>query len=377
MILYKTKKSEIVRVDGSSDKQSLKKYSTTIIGDGIKTVFTIQHNLDTENIIFEMNDGTEPTLIDYVVIDKDNINITFAVAPTSSEKYNIKIYGTSKSDNNNNGSNNNENNSDDNNTIDPSKIGTIHDDWDYTIDDTNNIITLNYYTGSAEDVTVYGNYTVDGSKTYKTKLKSKNGNMSKYMFAGNRNVKNIIFNDDLDTSSCTNMFCMFYFCKSLTSLVIDNFNTSNVTNMSYMFAFCESLTNLNVSNFDTSNVIDMVDMFKSCKSLVSLDVINFDTSNVADMEGIFSTCESVTTIDLSNFDTSNVINMRGMFYGSKSITSLDLSSFDTGNVINMSTMFYECSSLASILVANGKWVTSQANISNMFDLCGVSDVIYV
>ncbi len=105
MILYKTKESEVVRVDGGSTGQSLKKYSTTITGDGIKTVFTIEHNLDTEDIIFEMNDGTEPTLIDYVVTDKDNVNITFAVAPTASETYHIKIYGASKSDNNNSSGN--------------------------------------------------------------------------------------------------------------------------------------------------------------------------------------------------------------------------------------------------------------------------------
>ena len=301
MILYKTKESKIVRVDGGANGQSLKKYSTTITGDGTKTVFTIEHNLDTEDILFEMSDGTEPALIDYTIVDKNKINTTFAVAPTADEQYNIKIYGTSKPDSNNNiDSDNNGNNSDDNITIDPSKIGTISNDWDYTLDETNNIITLNYYTGSAEDVTVYGNYIVDGVKIYKTNLRSNSGHKTfNYMFAGNRTVKNIVFNDDLDTSSCTDMSHMFYYCKSLTSL------------------------------------------------------------------------------DLSNFDTSNVTDMKAMFYGCKSITSLDLSSFDTCNVTNMYCMFYECTTLASILVTNGKWVTSQANTSNIFDLCGVSNVTYI
>lgn len=97
MILYKTKESEVVRVDGSSSGPSLKKYSTTITGDGIKTVFTIKHNLGTEDIIFEMNDGAEPALIDYNVLDKNNVNITFTFAPAIDEKYNIKIYSTLES----------------------------------------------------------------------------------------------------------------------------------------------------------------------------------------------------------------------------------------------------------------------------------------
>ena len=118
MILYKTKESEVVRVDKGSTGQSLKKYSTTIIGDGVKTVFTIEHNLNTEDIIFEMNDGTEPAFIDYTTVDKNSITITFATAPTADEQYNITIYETSKSDNNNNSSNGDGNNSGNNDSSD-------------------------------------------------------------------------------------------------------------------------------------------------------------------------------------------------------------------------------------------------------------------
>lgn len=373
MILYKTKESEVVRIDGGSDGQSLKKYSTTVTGDGTKTVFTIEHNLGTEDILFEMNDGIEPVLIDYAVIDKDNVNITFAVAPTANETYHIKIYGVLENSQESAG----------NNTVNPPKIGTINTanaDWNYTLDDTNGIITLNYYTGNAEDVIVYGTYNVDGSKTYKTNLASNMGNNINYMFAGNKTVKNIIFNDDLDTSTCTNMSYMFYYCNSLISINLSNFNTSNVTDMDGMFFYCESLTNLDISSFDTSNVTDMTEMFDGCKLLASLDVTNFNTENVTSMKGCFSHCKLITTIDLNNFNTNNVTNMQSLFYGCTSLSTLDLRSFDTRNTTYMEGMFYDCTSLTSILATNDKWVTSHIpsiHTNAMFEGCGVSSITYV
>lgn len=97
MILYKTKKSEIVRVDGDSNGQSLNKYATTITGDGVKTVFTIEHNLDTEDILFEMNDEEGLIFTDYSVVDNNTINITFSIAPIPEEKYSVTIYGVNGS----------------------------------------------------------------------------------------------------------------------------------------------------------------------------------------------------------------------------------------------------------------------------------------
>lgn len=99
MILYKTKQSEVVRVDGGSTGQPLKKYSTSITGDGIKTVFTIEHNLDTEDILFEMNDGTELIFTDYNVVDNNTVNVIFSIAPTAEENYSVTIYGTDGSNN--------------------------------------------------------------------------------------------------------------------------------------------------------------------------------------------------------------------------------------------------------------------------------------
>jgi len=332
MILYKTKESEVVRVDGGSNGQSLKKYSTSITGDGMKLAFTIEHNLGTEDIIFKMDDETEPVLIDYTVIDKNNVTITFAAAPATDEKYNIKIYGVSEPDSNNNnsgtsngdGSGNNGNNPDDGNAVDSSKTGVINNDWNYTLDETNNIIVLNYYTGTDTDVTVYPYYKINDN-VYKTQIKSNGSKSGTYMFSGKGSIKSITFHDNLDTGNVLNMSCMFKGCLDLTSISFGNFNTSNVT--------------------------DMSSMFEDCRNLKGISVNNFDTGNVTDMKLMFYCCENLTRLYLTNFDTGNVTSMNRMFCG--------------------------CKNLASIYVESDKWVTANADTEYMFLDCGTQTVTYI
>lgn len=272
--------------------------------------------------------------------------------------------------------------------------------WNYTLDDINNIITLNYWAGSSADtdVIVYANYVING-KTYKTQIKSfkndknfKNENAVGYMFNGwarpnstdggttgymtsCQYIKSIIFSDEIDTSNVTDMSYMFYYCKNLEHLDLGNMDTSNVTRMKYMFRGCESLTSLDVSNFNTSKVTNMQWMFAYCSSLIALDLSNFDTSNVTDMSCMFDGYQC-TSLDLSNFDTTKVTNMGWMFNNCRNLTSLDLSNFDTGKATDMQSMFQNCSALETIYVTEGKWITSQANTGYMFSNCGTSSVTY-
>lgn len=107
--------------------------------------------------------------------------------------------------------------------------------WDYTLDDAKKTITLNKYTGTDENVTVYSNYDV-GGECYKTRLRdsAKEGYSKANLFTNNKTVKNIIFQKQIDTSNVTNMENMFCNCKLLTSLNVRNLDTSNVKNMSSM-----------------------------------------------------------------------------------------------------------------------------------------------
>ena len=237
-----------------------------------------------------------------------------------------------------------------------------YNDWNYTLDEENNIITLNYYIGldyanPKKDVIVYANYVIDG-KTYKTQIKSNDVNATvntAYMFNNNFNyaqyIETIQFSGGIDMS--------------------------NVTNMSYMFNSCTKLTSVDFgTDFNTKNVTNMAQMFNNCTSLTSLDVSDFDTSNVTNMSGMFSSCRALTDLDLSNFDTSKVTDMQFMFSKCVLLTSLDLGNFNTGNVMNMNYMFWDSSKLKTIYVTEGNWSSSQATTTWMFQNCGTSEVTY-
>lgn len=158
--------------------------------------------------------------------------------------------------------------------------------------------------------------------------------------------------ENLNTSKVTDMWNMFYNCKSLTSLDLKTFDTHNVLGMSYMFFGCNNLTYLNVSSFDTSNVGNMMWMFAGCWKLTNLSVSNFDMHSVRTMLGMFSSCKGLTHIDVSHFNTENVENMQAVFQRCEKLTSLDLSGFNTSKVNDIASMFNSCKSLTSLDLSN-------------------------
>ena len=179
-----------------------------------------------------------------------------------------------------------------------------------------------------------------------------------------KNLVQIDFNSNFNTSNVTYMNGMFQYCSSLASLDLSDFNTSKVKEMRWMFDGCSSLTSLNLSSFNTSNVTIMSNMFNACKSLTNLDLSSFNTSNVTGMNSMFSSCSSLTSLDLSNFNTAKVTNMYSMFFRCSSLTSLDLSNFNTSKVTSMSQMFYDCSSLTSLDLSS----FNTSNVTNMWQM---------
>ena len=189
-----------------------------------------------------------------------------------------------------------------------------------------------------------------------------------FMFEDFKNLVQINFNNNFNTSKVTNMWRMFFNCTSLTNLDLSSFNTSKVTNMGSMFFNCTSLTNLDLSSFNTSKITDMSQMFYICSSLTSLDLSNFNTSNVTNMSDMFYKCSSLTTLDLSSFNTSNVTNMWQMFASCSSLTSLNLGNFNTSKITDMSDMFNSCSSLTNLDLSHFN-TSKVTDMSNMFRNC--------
>ena len=120
----------------------------------------------------------------------------------------------------------------------------------------------------------------------------------------------------------TSLNSMFIQCFNLQTVNITGWNKNNgrVTDMYMMFYNCRSLTTVNTIDFNTSGVKNMVSMFEGCSSLTTLDLSNFDTSNVTDMGRMFNGCNYLKTLRLDNCDTATI---------SKIMTTLSLPSGKT------------------------------------------------
>ena len=169
---------------------------------------------------------------------------------------------------------------------------------------------------------------------------------------------------------------MFAGCGKLTEIKgLDNLSMSNVTIMEYMFYNDVNLVSLSgVTNWDTSEVKSMAGVFWSCRSLTGLDLDNWNTKNVTDMSNMFngtSKLDEKNVYGIDKFDTNKVTNMYGMF-SSTGYTVLDLSNFKTGNVTNMSYMFSKTSKLQKII---GNFDTgSVTNMGYIFSNSTISDI---
>ncbi len=88
---------------------------------------------------------------------------------------------------------------------------------------------------------------------------------------GYQTITNVVFDPsfaDARPESCKGWFDGMPSLATITG--IEHLNTEEVTNMYFMFAWCESLTSVDLSRFDTSKVTDMSGMFKGCSQLTVL-----------------------------------------------------------------------------------------------------------
>ena len=119
---------------------------------------------------------------------------------------------------------------------------------------------------------------------------------------------------------------------------ISNWDVSNVTNMYRMFYGCKSF-NQDISGWDVSNVINIGGMFEGCK-LFNQDISRWDVSRVTNMAFMFYECKSFNQ-DISRWDVSRVTTMVSMFYDSESFNQ-DISNWDVSNVKYYSYVFLSC-----------------------------------
>lgn len=131
--------------------------------------------------------------------------------------------------------------------------------------------------------------------------------------------------------------------SKFTNLDLSRWDVSNVKNMNSMFYDCRLLVRLVVNDWDTSNIMYMASMFSGCNVLKNIDgITSWDVSSVVDMECMFFLCSSLSNLYVRNWDVSNVLNMRYMFDRCKQLIDSGIDKWNINNNVNTYLMLREC-----------------------------------
>lgn len=89
-------------------------------------------------------------------------------------------------------------------------------------------------------------------------------------FSGFSSLKNIEFNNLVDTSNMTNAISMFYGCEQLTNINVSTLDFSSCEYVEYMFAECSNLTSITgLGNLNNSYIRGIAHMFRNTKVLAT------------------------------------------------------------------------------------------------------------
>ena len=224
------------------------------------------------------------------------------------------------------------------------------------------------------------------------------------MFAGNGLTSNIVFGDNFDTSSVTDMGFMFSGTKvntldlsffdtssvkymdwmfrdsSIGNLILpDGFVGETVTGTSFMFAESRIQGALDVSSWNMKNVRNVDNMFADSR-FSSINVMGWDLSAATTLRALFATASPSTSYsknpltEIIGFSTVKVqaaTSMERMFYNRSELTSLEFGpDFSTQNVTNFDKMFSGCKSLENLDLSVADFDTQKAtNMKSMFAGC--------
>lgn len=175
------------------------------------------------------------------------------------------------------------------------------ENFEYSLDEGNQTVTLTKYIGSATSIDVPGSYTLE-EKNYSVVIDSSS------CFARNTSITSVTLHDGVQFKD-NSMFCLFGGCTKLSNVDLTELNTSEVTDMSFVFFSCSKLTVLDLSGFDTSSVVTMKGMFSKCTKLETITGYeHFDTSSLKSIYQTFNYVQSMEKIDLSNWDLDQLEN---------------------------------------------------------------------
>ena len=149
------------------------------------------------------------------------------------------------------------------------------------------------------------------------------------MFKDMTKLQNILGVNNFNLSLCTNLYCLFQNCTSLTTLDLSGLGTSNITDMYGIFFNCTNLQTITgLETWDVSKVKTFSSMFRECRSLteINLPTTNFKGKSIT-MALFALNTTSLTTLDLTPWTNVTVTEVNS-FLDNSSVTSFDVSTID-------------------------------------------------
>ena len=176
------------------------------------------------------------------------------------------------------------------------------------------------------------------------------------LFYGCKNLKEIIWGDNVSFDDATSLSNMFYGCTSIEKVDLSVFDGAPVNDVFGMFYNCTSLKSVDFSPLADAPIKSCSKMFYSCTSLESVDLSPMKKIGAEDLSYLFQDCKALKHVDMFYMDDTPRSNesLEGMFSGCSSLEYADLSSltYDLPDIVKRYAiahkMFYLCESL--------KWV---------------------
>ena len=134
-------------------------------------------------------------------------------------------------------------------------------------------------------------------------------------------------------------------------VIINNIEKNDIS-AQYDLQQANNINEIDFSQFDFNQKIKGNSMFYGCRSLTSLNLNDFGKVKLLDAGAFFLGMSSLISLNLSNFDMSEVTDIGSMFYDCSLLTSLDLSSFQINSNPAAPWIFRGCSKLEYVNFKN-------------------------
>jgi surface protein len=153
------------------------------------------------------------------------------------------------------------------------------------------------------------------------------------LFANCRKLTNLEFAPQSEATIPSILTNMFLNCESLEIIDLTHFRMDVLYSLESAFEGCTNLKEIKFEDFMNSEfLIDMSRTFKDCKKLTYINLTALHTNTIINMNEAFSGCESLEALDMPNVNTIILNEVSGLFKNNKKIAHLELNLFNTLNV---------------------------------------------